>query len=200
MKKLATLIIAIFTFLSINAQNEITNAFSKSYEYESKSDYSNAILTLEKVYNETSYSLNLRLGWLHYSNGDYLKSQKYYKKAITLEPKSIEAMLGYIYPTSVLENWDDVLKTYKEILTIAPNNTVVNYSVGNIYFLRKNWVNAEKHLITVLELYPFDYDTNLLISKVYIAQGKIKEAKLFCERALEYNPSSIEALELMKAL
>lgn len=199
--KITTLVIAMSITLLTKAQDEkVLAALSSSYAGETKQEYLASIVTLENVYDPNSYLLNLRLGWLHYLKKDYEKSMTYYKKAIALEPKSIEARLGYVSPTSALEKWDDVLKTYKEILAIDPNNTVVNYRVGYIYYYRKNFVEAEKYIVSVLKLYPFDYDTNALLGANYLAQGKIKEAKKYYNIALAYNPNSKEIQEILKKL
>ena len=186
--------------MSLMAQKDASKAFLDSYYNEANAEYSEAISDMEKVYSEASYSINLRLGWLNYLDGDYYKSVSYYNKAILLETKSIEARLGYIYPISALQNWEDVLTMYKEILEIDPNNTAVNYKVAYMYYLRGDWLNAEKNLVKVLQLYPFDYDSSLLLGTVYVKLGKIKEAKVYYERALQYDPSSSEIRGLLKGL
>lgn len=200
-KSITTIVVVLAITMLAKAQDEkVIAAFSSSYISEANKEYQVSISTLENVYDANSYMLNLRLGWLQYLKKDYVKAQEYYKKAIALEPKSIEARLGYVAPTTALEKWDDVLKTYKEILVIDPNNTVVNYRVGYIYYFRKNFVEAEKYIVSVLKLYPFDYDSNALLGANYLAQGKIKEAKKYYSVALAYNPNSKEIQEVMKKL
>lgn len=200
MKKVVLIILGISMGLGLIAQGDASKAFLDSYFHEANEEYSEAIKDMESEYTEGSYSINLRLGWLYYLDGDYYKSITYYKKAIQNEPRSIEARLGYVYPVSALENWEDVLNMYKEILDIDPNNTAVNYNVAYMYYLRGDWVNAEAGLIKVLELYPFDYDSSLLLGSVYVKMGMIKEAREYYIRALQYSPSSSEIRQLLKAL
>lgn len=186
---------------SLAAQsNKVADAFSKSYQGEANKEYLAAIVSIENVYDASSYAMNLRLGWLHYLNKDYARSQTYYNKAITIEPKTVDARLGYINAAAAQQNWDEVLKTYKDILAIDPNNSVVNYRVGYIYYYRKNFVEAEKYLIKVAQMYPFDFDTNLLLGAVYVGQGKIVEAKKYYQLAQIYNPSSKDVLEALSKL
>lgn len=179
------------------SQTNVSEAFSKSYTYESDKDYKNAISAISNVYDAASYDQNLRLGWLHYLNGDYTKSQGYYKKAIALESNSIEARLGYVYPVSAMENWDDVIKTYNDILAIDPNNSTVNYRLAAIYSYRKEFEKAANYAKKVVTLYPFDYDANYLLGQVYISLGKIKEAKVHLTRALNYYPTSTDVKTLL---
>lgn len=182
------------------SQNNINEAFSKSYTYEANQEYSKAVTEIMNVYDATSYTMNLRLGWLNYLTGEHLKSQGYYKKAIALEPNSIEARLGYVYPTSTIENWDDVIATYNDILSIDPQNSTVNYRLAYIYNYRRDFEKAANYAQKVVKLYPFDYNANYLLGQVYISQGKIKEAKVNLTRALQYNPSSTEIKSLLEKL
>jgi len=197
MKKLILNFVFLATATLGMSQANVNEAFSKSYSYENDKDYSKAISVITTVYDANSYTMNLRLGWLNYLAGEYVKSQGFYKKAVALESKSVEARLGYIYPTSAMENWDDVIKTYNEILTIDPNNSTVNYRMASIYSYRKNYTKAAGYAEKVVALYPFDYDSNYLLGYIYISLGKIKEAKICLIRALHYNPSSIEVKTLL---
>ncbi len=183
-----------------NSQTTVSDAFSKSYTYETSKEYTKAIASMDKVYDASSYSINLRLGWLNYLAGDYTKSQSYYKKAITLEARSVEARLGYAYPLSAMGNWDDVIHIYQEILAVDPGNSLVNYRMSSIYFARKDYEKAASYAEKVVKLYPFDYDTNYLLGQIYISQGKLKEAKQHLTNALNYNPSSTEVKELLSKI
>ena len=199
MKKL--IVIAIIGLCNTGyAQTSTLNAFKKSYAAEAKKDYSTAIASYTSVYTESSYSINLRLGWLYYLNMDYLKSKTYYTIAIGINNKSIEARTGLIYPLSAMNNWDEVMKVYKDILNIDANNTSAHYQLAYIYFIRKNYKESEGHLKVVLKFHPFDYDSNALLGSVYVKMGMIQEAKEFYTKALEYNPYSTEILELFTGL
>jgi tetratricopeptide (TPR) repeat protein len=200
MKKLFLNIILIASAMIMNAQDNINDTFTKSYAYESDKDYVKAIEVMSNVYDANSYTMNLRLGWLNYLAGEYIKSQNFYKKAIGLESKSIEARLGYVYPTSVIENWDDVIKTYNDILRIDPNNSTANYRLAYIYNYRKEFEKAANYAQKVVQLYPFDFDANYLLGQSYIGLGKIKEAKIHLTRALNYNPSSAEVKNLLSKI
>jgi tetratricopeptide (TPR) repeat protein len=189
-------LVAQFTF----AQTEQSKAFTESYQYEYKKDYANAISALDKIYEANSYEVNLRLGWLSYLNADFPKSQAYYKTAIKLQPSSIEAKLGYAYPTSAMQNWEDILKIYNDVLAIDKNNYTVNYRMAVIYFLRKDFEKANMFATKISKLYPFDFKLNILLGKINIGLGKINNAKIYLSKALLYNPSSNTVLSLLKSL
>lgn len=169
-------------------------AFEASYTAETGKEYDKAISALKAsyVYNEKSYEINLRLGWLYYEKGDNANSEVFYKLACIANPASIEALLGYVYPTSAAQNWDAVFSTYQKILTLDPNHATVNYRIALMYYYRKDYVNAEKHLKKVLDHFPFDFDSLLLMAQTKVAAGKVSEAKTYYQRAQLYSPTNEE--------
>ena len=198
MKKI--IFLAFIAFNSVALAQSSVQSFKNSYTYEASGNYTKAISALTFPNSESSYSVNLRLGWLYYLKADHLKSKTHYEKAIKLSSNSIEARLGLIYPLTVLNNWDDIITVYKDILTVDNNHTSSHYQLAYIYFVRKKYAEAEKHLKKVLSLYPFDYNSNALLGSVYVKLGKIKEAKVHYTKALEYNPSATNIEKILNGL
>lgn len=200
MKRVILFFVLIIT-VSVSAQNTTVEAFRKSYVYESEYDYAKAISSMASIVDgEKKYNVNLRLGWLYYLSGDFIKSETYYRKSIELAPESIEARLGLVYPLSKLNSWDKVIEVYKSILSVDENHTSTHYQLAYIYYVRKMYTEAITHLNKVLKLYPFDYDSNLLIGATYLKTGQIKEAKYHYTLALEYNPSNTELETVIEGL
>lgn len=193
------IITILFIAQFVTAQNDITKAFSESYTSETNKEYQKAITSLTPFDNNT-YEVNLRLGWLYYLKGEFNKSKIYYNKAIANHKNSLEARFGLVYPIAAMKNWDEVMSIYNDILKIDKNNTKALYRLAYINFTRKNWDTSENQLQKILELYPFDYDANLLLGSVLIKNGKIAEAKKVLQKALIYNPQSKTVLELLKGL
>ncbi len=203
MKKITLVLVSLFLLTTIiSAQNtSLQDAFKNSYELEKEGEYSKAINALKKVYDDNSYELNLRLGWLHYSSGLFTEAAAYYQKGIELKPLSIEARLGYALPTSALGNWEQVLTTYKAILQIDPNHSTTNYRIGLIFYGRQDYKTAERYFEKVLNSYPFDYDSLLMLGWTKYFLGKRNEAKVLFNKVLLYSPeddSALEGLDLVK--
>lgn len=197
-KKILLLAIVVFaTSLTVYSQNYkiIQTAFDSSYAREKRAEYSKAIESMKAVYDEKSYEINLRLGWLSYMSGFFTESSTYYNKAIELKPYSIEAKMGVVYPLSGLGNWDKIINYYKEILKIDPQNTTVNYRLGSIYYGRNDYSTASKYLEKVINLYPFDYDTVILYAWTNFKLGSLREAKVLFNKALMIRPNDSSALE-----
>jgi tetratricopeptide (TPR) repeat protein len=193
-------LVALLLGISALAQNNTITAFSKSYTYETNYEYKKAIDDMLSVYDTDSYSINFRLGWLYYLNGDLNKSKTHYQNAIKLQKNSVEARLGLVYPVYAMKNTDDVIRIYQEILSIDKQNTTARYRIASLYYTRKNWTEAVSNLNKILDLYPFDFDSNYLLGNVYIKLGKINEAKRVLNIALQYNPTSSELIEILKGL
>ncbi|MES2560578.1 MAG: tetratricopeptide repeat protein [Bacteroidota bacterium] len=200
MKKISAILL--FTCLSLTAlyaqSDKVFTAYATSLEFERAGDYKSAISTMSSVYDSADYELNLKMGYLHYYAGTYTESSKYYKKAIAILPKSVEARMGYVYSSSMLEKWEEVKLQYKAILKIDPNNSFVNYNMGLIYYNSKEYAAAYKHFDRVCRLYPFDYANMLMFAWCNIQMHQNDEAKVWFKKVLLLSPYDKSALEGLK--
>ena len=87
------------------AYEEVVKGFQNSYLNEATGNLQAAVQDLKSIYDEDSYEINLRLGWLTYSAGLFTESQSYYNRAVDLKPFAIEPRFGLIYPTAAMGNW-----------------------------------------------------------------------------------------------
>jgi tetratricopeptide (TPR) repeat protein len=197
-------LIAVFTILAngvmSQSQTAIQTAFSRSYESEQAKKYSQAINDLKTIYKTDGYFVNIRMGWLYYMAKQYSESIKYYNIAIALKPYAIEARFGCIKPLSAIESWNSVRTHYMQILKIDPQNTVANYWLGVVYYNRKDYNNAIKHFEKVVNLYPLDYDSLVMLAWTKFYLGKLSEAKVLFNQALVIRPSDSSASEGLKLI
>ncbi|MFN8255636.1 MAG: tetratricopeptide repeat protein [Bacteroidales bacterium] len=197
----ASLICLMIISMNIISQDAVYNAFKQSYTYEKSGDFKKAVEELKKVYDETSYEINLRLGWLNYQAGVFTESVAHYQKAVNLMPYSEEAKFGLILPKAAVGKWDEVIAIYQKILSNSPNNTVACYRLGLIYYGKKDYDQAYKYFEKVVNLYPFDYDGLIMYAWTNFQMGKTREAKVLFNKALLYAPddkSAAEGLKLIK--
>jgi tetratricopeptide (TPR) repeat protein len=183
------------------SQSVLQDAFAKSYVAEKKGDYTAAMEPVKKVYDESSYELNLRLGWLNYNAGLFDESVIFYNRAQKLKPYSEEARFGLILPLAALGKWDDVIKMYDAILEVSPNNSVALYRLGLVYYGRKDYNMANNQFKKVVDLYPFGYDGLLMLGWTSYFLGNTNQAKVLFNKVLLYSPndkSANEGLALIK--
>jgi tetratricopeptide (TPR) repeat protein len=201
--KISLLIFIIATFPAWAQVNQETleQAFARSYELEKTKDFSASAEELKKVYDQSSYEINLRLGWLHYNTGQFDESITYYSRAQQMKPYSEEARFGLILPKAALGHWDEVIELYNKILEIHPNNTVAMYRLGMVYYERKDFDKALPLFNKVVDLYPFDYDGLLMLAWTSYFTGNYNQAKVLFNKVKLYNPgdeSANEGLQLMR--
>jgi tetratricopeptide (TPR) repeat protein len=198
------IITLILLLISITASPQsiksIVDLFSKSYEAENSKNYPIAIEKLKAGYDPDNYIINIRLGWLCYLAKQYTESINYYQKSIALRPYAIEARFGCVKPLSALEEWDKVKKQYIEILAIDPQNTIANYWLGLIYYNRKDFVNALKHFEKIVNLYPLDYDSVIMLAWAELYCNKPMEARILFGQALIIRPDDTSAQAGLKLL
>jgi len=182
-------------------QHDLEVAFSNSYKHEKSGDFSAAADALKNFYDESSYEINLRLGWLNYNAGLFDESIIFYARAQKLKPYSEEARFGLILPKAALGRWDEVIELYEKILEINPNNTVAMYRLGLVYYGRKDYNNAYPLFKKVVDLYPFGYDGLLMLGWTSYFLGNYNQAKVLFNKVKLYNPddaSANEGLSLIK--
>jgi tetratricopeptide (TPR) repeat protein len=196
---IVALLLISFTAFS-QSKDVLQTAFSKSYEAETAKNYTVAISELKEVYDAGNYVVNIRLGWLSYLAKQYTESISYYEKAISLKPYAIEARFGCVKPLSALEDWGNVKKQYIEILRIDPQNTVVNYWIGVIYYNRKDFKYAVKHFEKIVNLYPLDYDSVIMLAWSKLNDSKPSEAKVLFQQALIIRPADSSAISGLKLI
>jgi tetratricopeptide (TPR) repeat protein len=179
----------------------IQDAFSRSYVSEKDGNYYKAITDLKVVYNNNDYIVNIRLGWLYYLAKQYTESIRYYEKSISLKPYAIEAHFGCVKPLSAIESWEKVKAQYIQILKIDPQNTVANYWLGVIYYNRHDYLSATKLFEKVVNLYPLDYDSVIMLAWTKLRLGQSTDATVLFNQALiirPYDASALAGLKLIK--
>lgn len=200
---LLSVLVAFLILQGISAQDysKTRDAFQASYLHEATGEYLKAIESLKSVYDEGSYELNLRLGWLTYQAGNFTDALAYYNKAVSLMPYAVEPRFGVVLPGAAMGNWSMVISQYEKILEITPNNSIAMHRLGLIYYGREDYEKALAHFRKVVNLYPFDYDAMTMLAWTHFQMGNTREAKVLFQKALLHTPggsSATEGLELLK--
>jgi len=202
LRKLFSVAVLILIVVDLGAQNinDLQATFSRSYIAENQKNYDLAISEMKSIYQDNDYITNIRLGWLKYLSKQYNESISYYQKAILLKPYAIEARLGCVKPLSAIENWEKVKEQYIEILKVDPLNTTANYWLGVIYYNRKEFNSATTLFEKVVNLYPLDYDSVIMLAWSKLNNNSHADAKILFRQALIIRPndsSAVSGLQLI---
>jgi tetratricopeptide (TPR) repeat protein len=194
------LIAAALIFFSVkilsNLSDEKVKNFNQSLKFENDGNYKKALEEMNKIYesNKNDYLVNLRTGWLHYLLGNYEKSKTFYRTASEINPKSIEAKLGFTFPLWELQDWDQLKNIYNDILSIDKFNFTANLRLGQIYLNAEDYKNAEKYLETVQSRFPSEYEPNQSLGWTYYYLGKKEKSKELFTNVLMISPGDTLAL------
>jgi tetratricopeptide (TPR) repeat protein len=188
------------TILNAQTEDQLQEAFADSYKAELSGNYTVSISELMSVYQTDNYSLNARLGWLLLLAKQYTESIKYYEKAVKLKPYAIEVRFGLIKDYNALESWDKVKEQYEAILKIDGQNTTSLYWLGVLLYNRKSYDEAEKNFEKIVNLYPMDYGSVIMLAWTKFYQGKNAEAKILFNQALLLSPNDHSAISGLNQL
>ncbi len=196
-KKLMLIFFMVVSFSGMAQINQevLEAAFAKSYQLEKTGDFSAATDVLKKVFDDSSYEINLRLGWLSYNAGLFDESIIFYGNAQKLKPYSEEVRFGLILPLAALARWNEVIDLYNKILEINPNNTVALYRLGLVYYGRKEYAKTNPLFKKVVDLYPFGYDGLLMLGWTSYFLGNYSQAKILFNKVKLYSPNDASANE-----
>jgi tetratricopeptide (TPR) repeat protein len=196
------LILSAITAGNLNGQSDsrIQTAFANSYKSEQSGNYVQSISEIKTVYQSDNYSINARLGWLLFLAKQYTESVSYYEKAIKLKPYAIEVRFGLIKALDALASWDRVKEQYEAILRIDPMNTTSLYWLGVLLYNRKDFDNAGRNFEKIVNLYPMDYGSIIMLAWTRLYQGKKADAIVLFNQALLLSPGDTSALSGLNQL
>jgi tetratricopeptide (TPR) repeat protein len=197
------ILLSVMPFMALFSQNDpkIQAAFTESSKAETAENYSLGISSLKAVYSADNYAVNVRLGWLYLLSKQYTESVSYYDRAIKLKPYAIEARFGMIKALNAIESWDRVKEQYEAILKIDPLNTTSLYWLGVLLYNRKDYDNAARNFEKIVNLYPMDYGSVIMLAWTRLYQGKKSDSRVLFNHALLLSPNDASAtsgLNLLK--
>jgi tetratricopeptide (TPR) repeat protein len=199
-KVLTVLAVALLPYVGFSQDESLSQVFSKSYVFESNSEYVKAANVIKESKASTTYEGTLRMGWCYYLAKDYIQSKTNYEKSVALMPFAIEPHLGLANALAGLGNWEQVLEQYQLILKTDPQNSLTLYRVGLIYYNRKDYGSAQKYFEKVVNLYPFDYDSTIMLAWTMLKLNKSIEAKVLFNKTLLMRPDDSSATEGLKLI
>ncbi len=127
-------------------------------------------------------------GDLYFDEGRYQKALDTYNKALTIEPKNIDALIciGLCYRN--LEDYDKAIEFYNTALEIEPDNKTALNNKGYALEMKDQIEDAIEMYKKSLEIDP-NYDMPLVnITKIYIDRKDYKAAISVYKKALEIDP------------
>lgn len=104
-----------------------------------------------KYYPSDDY---IRMGKVHFRNGDYGLAEEKFRKAVEVTPKDAEAWLGLAASYDQLRRFDLADRAYEKVLALASDNAVILNNAGYSQLMRGNIEGARRFLLRAYELDP----------------------------------------------
>jgi tetratricopeptide (TPR) repeat protein/urea transporter len=134
------------------------DAMQQSQKMEKGSNYAQAIAALAKPHaaHPDDYVLNLRLGWLNYLSAKHDEALRYYRAAIRVAPKSVEAKLGCLLPMLAKGQYQEAETLARQVIEIDPRNYYANLRLAVALRWQRKFDEAHEIVEQMLAMYPTD--------------------------------------------
>ena len=110
----------------------------------------------ERRYDPEFYASDeaLKLGKVHFRNGDWGLAEENFRKAVELAPRDAEAWVGLAASYDRLRRFDLADRAYANAITLVGRNTVILNNLGYSNLLRGNIQEARRNFLLALEKDP----------------------------------------------
>jgi Tfp pilus assembly protein PilF len=201
-------------FLDLLSQNDNTSsdAANTSFDFKKKST---AIDPVKKhdVYVKMAESFKkaidakpsfmeatFNLALTYHEMGDLVQAERYYKAALQLKPDLIRAYMKLADLYTTLNRNDEAIDQYRKVFALEPSLILEQQTLGPEH----NYVNIYKEfrgeLDEKLKLNPNDPKNNLIMAKIFKAQGNYGKAANLLRRVLTQSPNNQEAKSLLASI
>lgn len=177
------------------SQDQIREVYHRSFAYEQAENYTDAISAMSEVYQAypQGYTVNLRLGWLYYMNGNFANAAAHYDAAINVAPYALEAKSGKLLPLLAQQKYEAAETLAYQIVTADFYNYYGNLRLA--YALRMQGKNEQAMTLVskMLIIYPTDTLYLTEIGLLQQALGEDERAAAVFSDLLILDPENVTA-------
>jgi tetratricopeptide (TPR) repeat protein len=192
--------VAALALAAVAAGAAAQSPWALSYEREVAQDYPGAIEAMAPLSGRQSSDdfVVLRLAWLEYLNGDYNASIRDYRRALELNERSLEAMLGVTLPLLAQQRWREAAAQARSALGVAPYNYYGHVRLMVAEEGLQQWQALAEHASELSARYPSDATILVYLARARAWQGNVAAARAAYERVLERIPGHEEATAYLR--
>jgi tetratricopeptide (TPR) repeat protein len=187
---LSSLLLAAFVPCFANAQTE---AFSTSYKFEARKQYSAAAKPLMPLAEAGNEFASMRVAWLAYLEGKHEVAERAYRELIERKPNIIEARLGLMLPLMALGRWDEAMAQGQMVLTQSTWDYIAHTRLLACEEALGQWERVEQHAQTLSEAFPSDTTALLYLARARHKRSDEAAAKEAYLQVLQRAPNNPEA-------
>lgn len=171
---------------------DATAAYKRSLDYERVQDYQNAIRALAPVYEAVpnGYTVNLRMGWLFYLNGNHANSAAHYEVATRAAPMALEPKLGHLLPLLAQGRWGDAETLAYQVVSVDHHNYYGNLRLAIALRMQGKLDAAYQIALKMVRAYPADLFHQTELAQIQDARGEKAEARRIFGEVLLLDPEN----------
>lgn len=197
---LALLLVGALAPAETRAQElDIPGAYHRSFELERAERYQDAIRALAPVYEAypNGYTVNLRMGWLFYLNGNFNNAVAHYEVAGTAAPFALEPKLGRLLPLLAQGRWAEAETAAYQVVSVDHFSYYGNLRLVIALREQKKLESAYQIALKMVGVYPTDMYYLVELALVNDARGDTAEARRLFGEILILYPENETALKYM---
>lgn len=178
---------------------DIAGAYRSSFEYERAEAYQEAIRALAPVYEAypNGYTVNLRMGWLFYLNGNFNNSAAHYEVAQSAAPFALEPKLGHLLPLLAQGRWNEAETVAYEVVSVDHYNYYGNMRLVYALRMQEKYEPAYQIALKMATAYPADLSFLEEFALLTDARGDKEEAVRLFTDLLILDPENGTAKEYL---
>ncbi|MGM0612823.1 MAG: tetratricopeptide repeat protein [Bacteroidota bacterium] len=166
------------------------DAFQKAVELDEDGQYERMVqLELTRLGNLT-YNVAVQA----YNQKEFETSKKYFNKTVQIKKNFGETDTNSIFNAAIsatnLEQYDEALDLYMDLVEYKYNNPQVYTSAGQILLSKEDTAKAKSVLKKGRERFPDNYDVLINLINIHLTQGDIEKSKDMLNLALEKQPDN----------
>lgn len=179
---------------------DIAGAYHRSFEYERAEAYQDAIRALAPVYEAfpNGYTVNLRMGWLFYLNGNFNNAAAHYEVARSAAPFAFEPKLGQLLPLLAQGRWSEAESVAYEIVSVDHYNYYGNMRLIVALRMQEKFEPAYQITLKMAGAYPTDLTFLAELALLNDARGNKEEAVRLFTDLLILDPENETARNYLK--
>lgn len=164
--------------------------FIKGMDFKELKDTAKAISSFQTTIEQDVdyYNAYIQLGLLYAAKRNPL-ALNYYKNALKIDPKSVEALYNTAMYLQENNELNKAIEVYTQILKIDPQNKYANYNLGYIHYeYLKVYSEAAKHFNNAVNCDPKYAEAIYMRGLCYEAMGDVQKAGADYSLALTIAP------------
>jgi len=171
---------------------DIAGSYKRSFDYEGVQDYQNAIRALSPVYEAypNGYTVNLRMGWLFYLNGNHANAAAHYEVATRAAPMALEPKLGRLLPLLAQGRWSDAETLAYQVVSVDHYNYYGNLRLAIALRMQGKADAAYQIALKMVGAYPTDVLHLVELAQIQDARGDKSEARRLFGEILVLDPEN----------